>query len=334
MAGPVAELASEGRRVEARSAELKKTLGLRDLVLQRIVSLTAACIVCLTSGVRAQLGDSTRCDSIVFAARRDSIRAALYVGVVTPTVESPADQRRVMSLAIGTGFVAPRPFRVSVFSGPAQMRTIRRLGSDTSTALRAPSVTGIYRAFVKRGTEAAKVEVLRASLVPGFDSAAIDAIRSGIVLVDVFQPPIGVDSIQLEVTFGTDSMPNSIKIVEAVFPRMPVIDAVPRPDNPPPKTPTPYIALDALLPLVRGGGEDSTRRQDILLRFVVDRAGLPAMETIEVLRGNSMPYLRAALEALPLQRFTPARVNGCAVAQVMSYPFAFVSPTPGVPLRH
>ena len=125
----------------------------------------------------------------------------------------------------------------------------------------------------------------------------------------------------LEVRIASDSTPHALKMVEAVFPRMPVIDAIPYADNPP-----------ARLPL--GVYDDSTRRFDVMIRFVVDRAGLPALETIEVIRGSSLSFVREAFRALPKQRFTPARVKGCAVAQVVSYPFAFVWPPAGPPIRH
>ena len=83
-----------------------------------------------------------------------------------------------------------------------------------------------------------------------------DAIRAGITVRGLFDPPSGIASMQLEVRMSSDSEPNAIKVIEAMFPRMPVVDAVPRPDNPPAKLP--MFALQ----------DDSTRRFDIMLRFV------------------------------------------------------------------
>jgi hypothetical protein len=304
--------------IRLRRAKRRRPLWVRNTA----AVMTLASAVCLAGDARAQQSDSTRCDSIVFAARRDSVRTGLYLSVISLDVETPPEQRNTMATAIGTAFVAPRPFRMSVFSGPAQMRTFRRVGADTVAELRAPTVTGVYR-FVAMGNDStARPEVIRASLIPGFDEAALDAIRSALFLRAAFAPPPGFASMALEVRIATDSTPNALKMVEAVFPRMPVIDAVPYADNPPAK-----------LPL--GVYDDSTRRFDVMLRFVVDRAGLPALETVELIRGSSLAYVREAFQVLPKQRFKPARVNGCPVAQVVSYPFAFVWPPPAVrPIRH
>jgi hypothetical protein len=273
----------------------------------------AACVIGFVGTLSAQTADSTRCDSIVFASRQDSVRTALYVSVRTISAETSDEFRRHMATAIATVFTPPKPFRVSVFSGPSQMRTIRRLGAADETELRAPVVTGVYRLSTAQTDSVPRPEVLRASLVVGFDSAAVEAIRAAAALREIFQPPAGIPSMTIEARFATDSQPDAVKFVEAMFPRMPVVDAVPKAGNPRPKFPF-------------GALEDETRRNDVVLSFVVDRTGVPALETVEVVRATSLLFLRAALEALPLQRFTPATVKGCAVAQLVSYPFVFVLP--------
>jgi len=285
------------------------------------VGIAAACVVSFAGRAQAQDADSSRCDSVIVAARRDSVRTALYLTVIPLDVELSDAQRKLMATAIGTAFVPPRPFRISVFSGPSQMRTFRRIGADTLTELRAPTVTGMYRFSSTGNDSTSRPVVVRASLIPGLDAAVLEAIRSALLLSGVFIPPVGFASMQLDVRLASDSTPNALRIVEAIFPRMPVIDAVPYADNPPPKLP---LAMP----------DDSTRRFDVVLRFVVDRAGLPALETVEVIRGSSLSYVREAFNVLPKQRFTPARVNGCAVAQVVSYPFAFVTPPAGALFRH
>jgi hypothetical protein len=64
----------------------------------------------------------------------------------------------------------------------------------------------------------------------------------------------------------------------------------------------------------------------VVLRFVVDPEGDVASGTIEVARATSIDFLRAALMSLPMQRFAPARIHGCPVAQVVDYSFSFVQP--------
>ena len=149
--------------------------------LARATVAAAACVVCLAGSARAQQVDSTQCDSIVFAARRDSVKTALYLSVSSIDVETSEEHRKVMATAIGTAFVPPRPFRISVFSGPAQMRTIRRMGADTVTELRAPIVTGIYRFSSTGNDSTSRPEVIRASLIPGFDAAALEAIGAAVL---------------------------------------------------------------------------------------------------------------------------------------------------------
>jgi TonB family protein len=126
----------------------------------------------------------------------------------------------------------------------------------------------------------------------------------------------------VEVHLTTDSIPNSTRLLQATFPRMPIRDAVPSRDNP----------TAAFPPEERG---DSTRRGEVVFRFVVDRDGKPEMETLEILRAGSLAFVRAALAVMPQQRFMPASIKGCAVAQLVSYPFAFVLPdTVKVPRHH
>jgi hypothetical protein len=291
------------------------------MVRLRVASIVAGGVLCLAGRARAQRSDSTRCDSIVFASRRDSVKTSIYISAKTIDFETTKEYRQMMATAVGTNFTVPRPFRLSVFSGPVQMRGFRRMGADTATELRAPTVTGIYRFRVTPGDSLLRREIFRASLVPGLDSAMLEAIRQAVAMKGIFDPPPGMASMRVEVRIATDSEPNAIRVIDATFPRMPVIDAKPRTDNRVPKLP--FDVME----------NDSTRRHDVLLRFVVDRTGLPALETIEVLRGGLEWVLREAFNALPGQRFTPATIAGCPVAQLVEYPFTFAAP-PRPPMRH
>jgi TonB family protein len=94
---------------------------------------------------------------------------------------------------------------------------------------------------------------------------------------------------------------------------MPVIDAMPRRDNPPAAFPEDEKA-------------DSVTSGEVVLRFVVDRTGTPDLATIELVRATSLSFARAAVMALPSQRFEPATIRGCAVAQAVDYSFGFVLP--------
>jgi outer membrane biosynthesis protein TonB len=184
--------------------------------------------------------------------------------------------------------------------------------SDTIADLRTPTVTGIYRFWTTKVGDAKNLRIIRASLMPGFDSASLLAIKTA-GESRVFVPPAAEDSMWLDVRVSSDSTLGARPFIAAKFPRMPVVDAVARSGNP-------------TAPFPEDARRDSVPSGDIVLRFVVDRTGVPAMETVELVRGLSTSFLRSALEALPKQRFAPATIQGCPVAQEIEYAFNFINP--------
>lgn len=284
---------------------------------RRVWGLLLACSACRLAGQVPAALDSARCDSIVAAAARmDSADGGLFVAVGrVDGGDLSADQATLMMNVIGGGFVPPRPFRLSIFSGPARMRLLRPLSPDTTAERRVPTVTGVYRFAVGQSGIVARSATIRASLMVGFDSAAATAIRDAGHVGGVLNPRNGEDSMFVEVRFSTDSSQGARRLTSAKFPRLPLVDAAPRRDNPAAEFP-------------EDAKRDSVAVGDVVLRFVVDRRGEPALETIEVLRATSVSFLRSAIKALPQQHFTPATVHGCAVDQVVEYPFSFVAPAP------
>ena len=257
--------------------------------------------------------DTARCDSIVAAARKDSVNVGLFVSVARIDGGAlPATQADAVALSVGSAFIPPRPFRLTVFSGPVRARLLRALASDTTAELRPPTLTGVYRFSVTKTGTLTKMVIVRASLMPGFDSAAVVAIE-GAATTRALTPPAGEDSMHAEVRFATDSVAGARRIVSAGFPRMPVVSAVPLRDNP-----------AAIFPDDEKG--DSASTGEAVLRFVVDRTGAPVPETVELVRGTSLSFVRSALTVLPKQMFAPATIRGCAVAQQIDYAFSFASP--------
>jgi hypothetical protein len=262
----------------------------------------------------------TRCDSSIAAKRVDSVALGLFFTATrVDGYELGTLQSQIVATAVATSFVAPMPFQVRVFEGPAQMRTIRRLHKDTSTAVRAPSVTGVYRFTSTRTQAVAHAETVRASLVTGLDSAMIAAIHDASMIKEVIDMPPDQDSMRVQIRVSTDSGFGSRRIATISFPRMAVVDAVPLRDNP-----------GAIVPV----GVQPDSAEGILLRFVVGQSGSPDLGTVELARGRSMPLLRAALEALSAQLFAPATIGGCAVSQVVYYPFSFGVAAQKTPPRH
>lgn len=61
----------------------------------------------------------------------------------------------------------------------------------------------------------------------------------------------------------------------------------------------------------------------VLLQFVVDTSGRPEMSTVRVRQSTNIAFTRAAIASLGGARFSPARVKGRAVRQVVQLPFQF-----------
>jgi glutamate:GABA antiporter len=287
------------------------------------VRVAATCVLFVIAGkAQAQTPvDSTKCDSIVFASSVGSVKTAIFVSANRMDGAIPPEQLNAIVRWVASSFATPRPFRISVFSGSPQMPSFRRLAKDTIADRRAPAITGVYRFWSVRAPSPTKPFTIRASLVPGFDNAALDAVASVLMLRDVVTPPAGEDSMLVDVRFSSDSSPNAVRMISAVFPVMPVVGAVP-------------IAGNLRAPFPESEKADASSGE-VVVRFVVDRAGTPIPETVEVIRGTSIAFLRSALTALPEQHFQPARIKGCAVAQVVEYPFSFVPPeTQKIPPRY
>jgi TonB-like protein len=281
---------------------------------RRFGRTVAALALLVAPYARAQRASSINCDSIVAAAKADSVPVSIFIITSRVGGELQAGQSRYISRMIASAFVAPRPFRISVFSGASQMRTLRRVGSDTASELRPPTVTAVYRYVSTRDSLIGRVETLRFSMVPGFDSAATDAILAATSIQDVRSMANGdADSMRVEVRFSTDSLGDAYRLATAFFPRMPVIDAVPRRTNPAPEFPASAKA-------------DSLTSGEVVLRFVVEPGGEVAAGTVEVARASSVDFLRSALASLGAQRFAPATIRGCPVAQLVDYSFSFVLP--------
>ena len=287
-----------------------------------LIALTSA--LGSASGQQPQPAPSVeRCDSIVAAARVDSIAAGLFVSIARI---DGGDLTQVQSddilEAIGETFIPPRPLRLTIFTGPIRTRILRSLATDTVPQLSAPTITGVYRFSARKRGTIARMQIVRESLVRGFDSAGTAAIQA-IAQLHRLVPPVGEDSMRAEIRFSTDSGSGARRIVAATFPRMPVVNAMPLRDNPPPVFPDDEKG-------------DSTTTGEVVFRFVVDRTGAPMMETVELLRGRSLSFIKAALDILPKQMFAPATIRGCPVSQRVDYPFNFAAPSSAIGgvLRH
>jgi hypothetical protein len=279
------------------------------------IALAVALAVAFASESRAQQAGTPACDTVIAAAKTGETQAGIFLSVLDMGGNAQEKQLSRIQVNVGNEFVPPRPFKLSVFAGPSLMPGLRAIGSDTSNTVRSLTVTGIYRAAVGGGDSVPEVSVLRRSLMNGFDSAAVTAIRGAARVKDLFIASTG-SPLTFDIAFTSDSLPTSLRLFTGLFPSMPVRDA------------TPAAAIAPLkYPELASG--DSIRA-NVVLRFVVGVDGLVEPATLEAVRPAPLPFLKAAIESLAPQRFTPATVNGCPVAQQVDYPFAFL-PSPGAP---
>jgi TonB family protein len=61
----------------------------------------------------------------------------------------------------------------------------------------------------------------------------------------------------------------------------------------------------------------------VMVRYVVDSLGHADMATLQIVRATRVEFAIAVREALPLMRFTPARMGPKAVPQLVEQPFNF-----------
>jgi TonB family protein len=67
----------------------------------------------------------------------------------------------------------------------------------------------------------------------------------------------------------------------------------------------------------------TNREGEVLTQFVVDEHGVPDLTSFKALKSSDPAFTDAVRAALPTMRFTPARVKGRAVKQVVQQPFTF-----------
>jgi TonB-like protein len=274
-------------------------------------ALIVGLIAILTRRSMAQEPSRASCDSVIAAAKTGDIESGIFLAAQELEGTAPEAQLQRIVVNVGNMFVPPRPFKLSVFSGPSLVRGLRAMGADTARANRALIVTGTYRVTVQGGDSVPSVLVVRRALIDGFDSAAVQAIRSSATVPGVFAASTG-SPLVVDLRFTSDSVPTSQRLFSAAFPRMLVKDAAPRDDNPP-------VAYPA-------GVEGDSLQANVILRFVVAADGTAEPGTVEVVRAAPAPFMKAAYTSLIRQHFVPATVNGCAVAQQVDYPFAFIPP--------
>jgi TonB family protein len=259
------------------------------------------------------------CDSVLKAARTDSVFVGARAYLLRRDGEPLTSRARTLLVeAILSRFTAPKPLQVPVFAaGPVRTRMLRveRLPGD-SIVLREPLLYGVYDFSLLRDGAVSKVTVAVPTLAPEFDARIV----AGIAGLTADSTPalvpraLDLDSLALELRITTGPEDTRIRVPPAVvftahFPLLRLVDAKLTGTNPPPIYPREE----------RDDGQDG----DVMLRVIVDAAGTPRIETLEVLHATSPAFALAAARALARYHFTPAHVGACPVPQVVEIPFWF-----------
>lgn len=261
-----------------------------------------------------------RCDSVIAAARADTARLTVEAYLSPPEggvlPDSVVD--RILNPVL-TQLDLPAPLRLPVFAAaPVRMHSFAP-AKDSAAALRTPVLNGVYSFTLRRDGSLRDARVRLAALAPGVDDAVLRAIAitdtlGGARVPAAFVPRGGLE-LQLRIAGGLAIPDRGRPLFNALVGRFPLTDA--RPPDSLPKLHYPRAEEEA-------GWEGR-----VLLQFAVDREGVPAMHAVELLQASSVGFAEAALEMLPKVRFSPARVNGCAVWQIVRLPVTFRLPDEG-----
>ena len=262
---------------------------------------------------------AAECDSVLRAARADSVEVAARVYLTRHDGEIlPSRVRQLMAQEILARFQAPKPLQLQVFAaGPAQLRILRRetLGGDSLT-IHEPVVYGAYAFTIRRNGSVDSVVAPIPTMIPGFDQRVVAAIRSAGAdsAVAAIGHALDQDSLVLDLRITTEPEDARFRVppetlFKAAFPRIRLVDAKPLPPVP--------------LPVYPEDERDEGRDGDVLLRVVVDGSGAPVIPTLEVLHATSSAFALAAAKTLARYHFAPAHVAGCTVPQVVLLPFWF-----------
>src|SRR5262245_20528938 len=151
-----------------------------------------------SSGQQPARIDSTRCDSVVASAKVDSVMVTLNIRAFSLDGVLTTDDENLLTTAIASEFVPPRPFRLSVFSPGGPITQVLRAAGQ-KTGLRAPTVTGVYRFAMGDDGTVSDMYIARLSLIPGFDSAVVVAVREATKLNALPRPSTAAKRTQIEV---------------------------------------------------------------------------------------------------------------------------------------
>ncbi len=281
----------------------------------------ASCALAVAAPAPAQTPpDSAACRQRLSAPSGDS--AVVQLSLIVTPFDTAQHVSGIAQSLLGEGvrqlLVLPPVLRLDVYDG----RLI-------TTAV--PTIDGVYRATWHRDGRLTSARVVGGTRNEPLDRALIAAIAA-LDSSQLMPPPDSAalgdaDSVDLRILLtpeavwstsrdGGMQLPDEAGVTRLVRLRVPVRRVTHGLVVMPPPVPPPYPAE------LKDEGTDG----EVDVQFVVDANGHPDMRTVKVERADALPFVQAALRALPGYRFSPLMIEGCAVAASIQIPFLFRAP--------
>lgn len=253
------------------------------------------------------------------AAPVDSVAATVYAAVWTPGGEHPlkTDDARALLVGIGKSFHLPSPLPLSVVDG----------GRPRAAAV----ISGVI-ALTMHGSHVADVQLTVSSGSDAIDSAlaAAPALAERAGGLPTFREKETTVLVAITTFDATNPAERGVTAVEPIARVvLPVWDtnqpAALAPWNPeivyPPSPPRYTADQHRVRPLDR-------MRDTVVMQYVVDAQGEVDLSTAQARSARYGATLDSVQRVIPELRYSPARVGGCPVAQLVRQPFAFVGQGP------
>lgn len=237
------------------------------------------------------------------------IAAARMVSLDKPL---PSEFAPLVVGAIAEHLKVPQPLQLAAYSGSDTRSDTQSIPSDSGTAHLSFSME-LMIDWKKNGT-LKRLVLSQSSLSPELDAAIILAVRAA----DSARAfPTRLDGVAgkevhtfLDVDLVTELAAGSHGLFRATLP----VFLMESPAGAAPWRVVPKYPSDLRQRGVEG---------DVTFEFVVDEHGRALVESFRAVKFSHTAFAKAAFETLPAMRFTPARMHGCPIKQVVRQSFSF-----------
>ena len=289
---------------------------MRPRLRPHAAALAALAIVALAAapGAAQRAAQRARCDSVLSAATADSVThtVSLTASAIDTLQGVPPSLVALVGQGVAQAFVTPRPLAMFVHQIVPPPASMEPQGY--------PVVNGDYVAVLHRDGRLDGAAVLASSLDRAFDRAVLDAVARVDSIGYRFPPPEAMagDSALIRLRVDPYGVRDgaSAPMFRARVPRPTFTEALVEGEGPAPRVP---YSPEALASGARGM---------VTTWLVVDTAGVPIPQSVQVLRADHPHLLRMVLDAIPTLRYRPTRALGCGVPVHLVQRFDFAGYEP------